>query len=158
MSPGRTRSSSGLFLQNTWSYTTTEPNNPVGVSVRNGVPASLLQWATPISYREKVKYNVGIYAQDRWTVKRATINMGVRADFLNAYVEPQSLPAGPFVGAREFDGVNDVPNWQDVSPRLGLSYDVFGDGKTAIKANVGGFPLVTGLTTSLVWPTRWPPR
>ena len=33
---------SGVFLQNTWSWTTTEPNNPVGLSLRNGVPVSLL--------------------------------------------------------------------------------------------------------------------
>jgi hypothetical protein len=42
--------------------------------------------------------------------------------------------------------VDNVPNWKDVSPRLGFAYDVFGDGRTAIKGNVGGFPLVTGLT------------
>jgi hypothetical protein len=69
---------SGLFFQNTWSYTTTEPNNPVGYSVRNAVPVSLLQWGTPIAYREKMKYNVGLYAQDRWTVslRRATVAPG----------------------------------------------------------------------------------
>ena len=99
-----------------------------------------VQWGTPISYLEKIKYNIGLYAQDRWTVNRATINLGVRADFFNAFVEPQSLPAGPFVPAREFPGVYDVPNWKDVSPRLGVSYDVFGDGKTAIKANLGRLP------------------
>ncbi len=135
----------GVFLQNTWSWATSEPNSPVSLSVRNGIPVSLVQWGTPISYYEKIKYNIGLYAQDRWTFNRATINLGVRADFFNAFVEPQSLPAGVFVPARDFPGVYDVPNWQDVSPRLGVSYDVFGDGKTAIKANLGRFPLASGI-------------
>ncbi len=103
-----------------------------------------MQWGTPISYHEKIKYNIGLYAQDRWTVNRVTLNLGVRSDFFNAFVEPQSLPAGPFVPAREFPGVYDVPNWKDVSPRLGVSYDLFGDGRTAIKANLGRFPLAVG--------------
>jgi len=115
--------------------------------LRNGVPVSLLEWATPISYREKVKYNLGLYAQDKWTVKRVTLNVGVRSDFFNAYIQPQSLPAGPFVPARNFLGVSDMPNWKDISPRLGMSYDLFGNGKTAVKANLGRFMVGAGLTT-----------
>jgi hypothetical protein len=136
----------GLMFQNTWAWTTTEPNNPVSYQFRNGLPVGLTQYATPIVYREKVKYNVGLYAQDKWTTGKATLNLGVRADFFNAYAEPQSLEAGPFVPAREFPGVYDVPNWKDVSPRLGVAYDLFGNGRTAIKGNFGGFPLASGIT------------
>jgi carboxypeptidase family protein/TonB-dependent receptor-like protein len=135
----------GVFLQHTWSWSTTEPNSPLSLSVRNGVPVSLVQWGTPISYYEKIKYNIGLFVQDRWTFSRATVNLGVRADFFNAFVEPQSLPAGIFVPARDFPGVYDIPKWQDVSPRLGVSYDVFGNGRTAVKANLGGFPLAAGI-------------
>jgi hypothetical protein len=137
----------GLFLMHTWAYTTTEPNNPVNLLLRNGVPTQLQQWATPISYREKVKYNLGLYVQDRWTVNRMTLNVGVRNDYLNAFVEPQTLPAGPFVPARNFPGVYNTPNWKDISPRLGLSYDVFGNGKTAVKTNLGRFMIGEGVIT-----------
>jgi hypothetical protein len=32
-----------------------------------------------------------------------------------------------------------VPNWHDISPRVGVSYDLFGDGKTAVKAVIGRY-------------------
>jgi hypothetical protein len=35
--------------------------------------------------------------------------------------------------------VQDVPNWRDISPRLGVSYDLFGNGKTAIKATASRY-------------------
>jgi carboxypeptidase family protein/TonB-dependent receptor-like protein len=137
----------GIFLMHTWAYTTTEPNNPVNLALRNGIPVQIQQWATPISYREKVNYNLGLYAQDRWTRNRLTLNLGVRSDFLNAFIEPQSLPAGPFVTARDFPGLNNIPNWKDISPRLGMSYDLFGNGKTAVKVNVGRYMIGEGIIT-----------
>jgi hypothetical protein len=128
----------GTFLQHTWYWSTNEVNSPVSLSTRNGVPVSLVQWGIPISFLEKNKYNIGLYVQDRWTVNRATLNVGVRSDFFNAFAEPQSLSAGPFVPAREFPGVYDVPNWKDLSPRLGVSYDLFGN-------NLGRFPVASGV-------------
>ena len=32
-----------------------------------------------------------------------------------------------------------MPNWKDVDPRIGGAYDLFGEGKTAIKAHVGRY-------------------
>ena len=32
-----------------------------------------------------------------------------------------------------------MPNWKDIDPRFGVAYDLFGDGKTAIKASVGRY-------------------
>ena len=82
---------------------------------------------------------MGIFAQDQWTFKRLTANYGVRLDFLNAMVEAQDLPAGPFTPARNFEEVQNVPNWKDVNPRFGVAYDLFGNGKTALKASIGRY-------------------
>jgi hypothetical protein len=82
---------------------------------------------------------MGLYAQDQWRFRRMTLNYGVRLDFLNARVDAQDIPAGPFTPARRFDAVENVPNWKDVDPRFGVSYDVFGDGRTALKASIGRY-------------------
>jgi hypothetical protein len=132
----------GFTLLHTWLYqteNTDSPNMPVNLQTLNGVPTSLTEWATPILFKENTKYNLGLYIQDQWKLQRLTMNLGVRGDFLNMYVLPNALSAGPYVPARSFPGVNNVPNWKDIDPRLGGSYDLFGDGKTAIKASVGRY-------------------
>jgi hypothetical protein len=129
----------GFTLMHAWRYNTQEPNNSVALSVRGTQPFSLTQYATPIQYHETLKYNMGIFAQDQWRINRFTVNYGVRLDFLNARVDEQNIPAGPFTPARNFDAVENVPNWKDVDPRLGVSWDLFGDGKTALKASVGRY-------------------
>ncbi len=61
----------------------------------NGVPDRVRQWATPIHTANKLSAEMGIYAQDAWTIKRATINMGLRFDyFANSFPE-QDARAGP---------------------------------------------------------------
>ncbi len=46
----------------------------------NGVPSSIQQHALPFAQTTHLSLDMGIYAQDRWTFKRATINAGVRFD------------------------------------------------------------------------------
>lgn len=103
-----------------------------------GVPNSITQWATPYLTKNRMR-DVGLFAQDQWAIKRLTINYGLRYDNFIAYVPAQSLPATRFVAARSFDKVDNVPNWKDFNPRMGASYDLFGDGRTALKFSVGRY-------------------
>jgi hypothetical protein len=48
------------------------------------------------------------------------------------------------VAARHFDAIYDYPDWKDLSPRLGAVYDLFGTGRTAIKASLMRAPLGDG--------------
>jgi len=102
-------------------------------------PLSIVQYATPNFEKERLKADLGIFAQDQWTIKRLTLNLGMRYDYLNAYAEATDLPAGPFVPARNFAAIPCLPCWNDIVPRLGAAYDLTGDGKTAIKVNLGKF-------------------
>ena len=109
------------------------------LTLRNGVPISVTMNTNPVRQRESLDMNLGIYAQEQLTLDRATLNLGVRFDYLKASVIEQFVAAGPFVPERRFDPINDVPNWKDISPRLGVSYDLFGDARTALKASLGKY-------------------
>ena len=115
---------------------------------RNGVPNRITQLSRPYIERSRLLPDLGIYAQDQWTIDRLTLNLGVRIDWLNGYVPAQDQPEEPNEGAwpgdprtnpwfppgtRIFDRVDGVPSWKDISPRLGMAYDLFGDGQTALK-------------------------
>ena len=74
----------------------------------------------------------GIYVQDTWTIKRLTLNPGVRVEYYNAQMKAIAVPAGRFVPARYFPEEKNLPNWNnDVAPRFSVAYDLFGTGKTA---------------------------
>jgi hypothetical protein len=136
----------GMTLMHQWHYATTDVNNSVSLTLHAGAPFSLTQYATPIQYHETVNYNMGLFAQDQWTIKRLTLNYGVRLDLFNGSDDAQSIAGGPFTVAHSFGAVTDVPNWKDIDPRVGIAYDLFGNGKTAIKASVGRYVIADAYT------------
>src|SRR5206468_6321807 len=78
-------------------------------------------------------------AQDTWAIRRWTIHAGQRCDYLNNEVEAQDAPASTCIRARHYEALTNVPNFVDLSPRLGIAYDVFGTGKTALKATLSRY-------------------
>jgi len=114
------------------------------VTLLNGVPRSLTEFAMPVD-AEANATDLGLFAQDQWTMSRATLSYGLRFDYVNGYVPAQSLPAGRFVPARSFPARDNVPLYKDLSPRIGVSYDLFGDGKTAVKGTVNRYVVGSGV-------------
>src|SRR6185436_7828918 len=89
--------------------------------------------------------NLGIYASDQWTLKRLTLNGGVRWDYVDARALAVSRKASTFVPAAEFPKVEHIPNWNDFSARSGAAYDLFGNGRTAVKGAFGKYLAAAGL-------------
>jgi hypothetical protein len=107
----------------------------------NGVPtaASVVVRNSPVRGFANANASIGTFVQDKWTVGRLTLIGGGRFDYLNAEVPAQSLPAGNFVTARETPEITCTPCWSDWSIRFSAAYDLFGNGKTALKAAVGKY-------------------
>ena len=105
----------------------------------------------PIDRRNGIKADTGIFLQDRWTMSRLTWNLGVRYDWFIGETQPSEVTPSRFNNGTKFercaDGKNDaragcvgtVQNWKDISPRVGVAIDLFGDGRTAVKASVARY-------------------
>ena len=153
----------GMTLQEGPADTDVWTNKDTFLTVRDGKPFSVSVRTTPYTTHERLVADLGLYAQDQWTLSRLTINAGLRWDYLNNSVGAQDAPGGTWIGPRHFDALTNVPNYKDLSPRLGVSYDLFGNGKTALKATlsryvqtstVGTARLLNPLNTSVNSATR----
>ena len=128
-------------------------NGDYEVNLHNGLPPSLILYAPAVTHTN-ANADLGVFAQDSWTLKRLTLNFGVRYDYLNVGVPVQNEPGNRWVPATTYAAVNGVPSWKDLSPRLGGAYDLFGNGKTAVKASLNRYVAGVGLPLTNVNPVN----
>lgn len=105
----------------------------------DGRPIRLQYQVEPYFQQERQNVELGIFAQDAWKIQRLTLNLGLRVDYLSMGFPAADLAAGLYVPARHVDELKGVPQWTDINPRLGVALDVFGNGRTAVKASIGRY-------------------
>jgi hypothetical protein len=123
-------------------------NQNMTFQFRNGSPTGITIFNEPYTDRSGDFRRYGIFAQDQWTIKRLTVNGGIRFDAHNGSV-PDWQTSGPnqFVPElRHWPAVKNVPNWKDISPRFGVAYDLFGNGRTALKYTLSRYVVNDGVS------------
>jgi hypothetical protein len=119
---------------------------PAGLVARysNGVPNSVLEYNSPYDYSAYFVDHAW-YVQDKWAITRKlTLNLGLRLQKTNGWVPPVCQKQTIFVNAQCFDKIPNVPDWFDLAPRFAIVYDVFGNGKTAVKVAANRYDIGIG--------------
>ena len=109
----------------------------------NSAPNQVRLWNTPTAHNSKIQL-YGLFAQDAWSHKRVTLNLGIRVDHASGWMPEQSNPAGQFTDARSLPRTDVFSSWRGVW-RTGVVYDVFGNGRTAVKASASRYSGQIGL-------------
>jgi hypothetical protein len=116
---------------------------PMSYLTFSGTPIQVIYADAP-HLKRYAHRNLGIYGQDQWRRNRLTVNAGVRFDYLKNYNPTQGGPPTIFAPVAKSYPRQDVTGWTDLSPRLGVAYDLFGNGKTALKASANRYVLRAG--------------
>ena len=115
-------------------------NSATSYRFRNGVPNQITMRASPVTRSDRLDAELGLFVQDTWTRNRLTLNGGLRFDYFSTSFPEVRLGPGPLVPTRNLTiAAYNWYSWKDVTPRFGGAYDLFGDGKTAIKAHIGKY-------------------
>jgi hypothetical protein len=148
--------------------------NSTGGRADFSVPYRVQIYNTP-RQSENWNWHHGAFINDQVQWGRATINLGVRWDYYNSYFPDEEIlpapfrdffyagaplpngyriPATPYAGTFLIPGQDDIRRFSSIAPRFGVSWDIFGNGKTTLKGNIGRFYHNTGIGSGTLNPAQ----
>ncbi len=117
------------------------------------VPNAIVYRIVPRTVEVNVNRDMGLFISDKLTTGRWTLAGAIRFDsFKNSF--PEQSIVGNYFGRDlniQFPELDNL-SWNDVTPRLGATYDVFGNGKTAVKLTLNKY--LEGLGTTGFGPAQ----
>ena len=104
----------------------------------SGVPAERL------GHQQFGVREMGLFVQDSWHPhEHVTLDLGLRWDGTwhpDVFVEPIDTFFAPYLDDPRFPSNGRIPNDLDnLQPRLGMAWDLAGDGRTVLRANAGSY-------------------
>ena len=113
---------------------------------RNDIPDSVNTYNTPVSFDEWDR-DQAVFIQDKWTpVPKLTLNMGLRLDTNYGWQPATCQETTPFLEGHCFAEVKGAPDFKALAPRVSAVYDLFGDGRTALKFAASRFNQPLGMS------------
>jgi Carboxypeptidase regulatory-like domain/TonB-dependent Receptor Plug Domain len=120
-------------------------------------PTTVTVFSTPL-HQARAVTSTAFYGQDSFTKGRLNVIGGIRWERIEGYLPAQTTPSSRFFPdglvfqgvtingvvqnytvKKNFDAVHDNPLWYNWAPRIAGTYDLFGHGKTALKASWGRY-------------------
>jgi hypothetical protein len=121
----------------------------------NGSPITFIQWGVPAMQNTHVQVHA-FYVQDQYTIGKLTLSGALRYDHTGSFFPQQTVGPNVWVPTAVVVPETNGTHYNDLTPRVAVVYDVFGNGKTALKFNVGkylaaadGSSITGGLTNPL---------
>ena len=131
--------------------------NPNYRSAGTPTPTTVTIFNTPL-HQERAVMSTALYGQDSFTTGRLNVTAGIRWERIEGYLPAQTTGASQYfpdglvfqgvnIGGvvqnytiqKSFPAVHGDPLWYNWAPRVAGTYDLFGNGKTALKASWGKY-------------------
>jgi len=105
----------------------------------NGIPDQLTENIAGDDVHQRVEFHA-LYAQEQWTLGRATVQGALRYDHAFSFFPAQTVGGQRFLPTvTNYPETQGVTGYNDLWPRGGIAYDLFGTGKTSVKFNFGRY-------------------
>jgi hypothetical protein len=123
-------------------------NNDLWYRFNNGIPNQLTQTINPWTNDARAGWDA-IFAQEQFTMGRLTLQGALRFDVARSWFPEQNIGPDRFLPvAYNFPETKGVDSYKDITPRMGAAIDVFGNGRTSLKVNLGKYLEGVGVSTT----------